>query len=129
MLKRLFVLSLTVIVLFFVACDKRWPKEPENTNSLIGTWNLSSAKDNYGNNINLDDIVAVATILKFNSDGTGFQWFPNEEYLDSFTWQTNGNRMTLQRQNGDSATLTYLIDNNTLTLTFENGYIIVFTKQ
>lgn len=129
MLKRI-VIS-TLILTIFVACNKKSSTQPEQTNALIGTWNLTTMKVDRII-VNLDDYNDVPVEIKFNSDGTGTVWMEGYGYLEGsgpFIWSTNGNQITIQLEGEDAASATYSVNDNTLTLTFSDGWQFIFTKQ
>ena len=73
-----------------------------------------------------------SVLVTFKENGTGtivaVETFDGESETDSdtFTWGTDGNKLTLVIE-GDEETTTYVILGNKLTITTESG-ISVFTK-
>lgn len=128
-------LLLLISLLFVFSCDNSEPTKPKS-NSLIGTWVLSSMKVN-NNTVNPDDYNDVAVKITFNSDGTGKVWIEDYGYLEeespiSFIWHTNDNQLSIQLSGEDEGVATYSVSGNTLTLTFSDegeSWVFTYSKQ
>ena len=86
------------IFLLIISCSNNDANGPD-TNSIIGTWNLTTMKVD-GSTINPDEEDSIPYKIRFHSDNsTGVVWMKDYGLLDpdspmSFTWFTNGNILT-----------------------------------
>lgn len=93
-------------------------------NALIGTWGLEE----------MDEGVEVSLKATFNEDLSGninvVLSFMGETETEnsSFTWSTNGNKLTMNIDGEDTETSTYSISGDKLTITDDDGSKTVLTR-
>jgi uncharacterized lipoprotein NlpE involved in copper resistance len=124
-IKYLFVMFVAVMV--SVSCNN---DDDDNfdggngDNALVGIWGL----------IELEEGVAISVTATFNENLSGTlvtsETFEGEtaSEFESFTWSTDGNKLRLIFDE-ETEILTYSISGDTLTVTDDEGFITVLTKQ
>ena len=115
-----FLLIMVMAVMISVSCSD----DDDDINAIVGTWGISESIEG----------VEISISATFKSDFTGRMVGSitidgnTEEESSSFTWITNGNKLTMETY-GETETVTYLILGNKLTITDEEGSITILTKQ
>lgn len=109
-----------ITVMMITSCDK---KEDETVDPIVGTWEITETIEGF----------SMVITITFNADKTGFS---KSEYgyegemeteSESFTYSTNGNKLTVT-VDGDASVVTYSIIGNELTVIDEEE-VLVFTKK
>lgn len=96
-----------------------------NDSALVGTWGATESEEG----------MEFSVRVTFNANGIGTlvseATFEGETFTDtdSFTWSTNGNKLTINISGEASETGTYAISGNRLTITDTDGEVTVLTKQ
>ena len=117
------------IFLLIISCSNNDANGPD-TNSIIGTWNLTTMKVD-GSTINPDEEDSIPYKIRFHSDNsTGVVWMKDYGLLDpdspmSFTWFTNGNILTIMVEEEVVEKVSYSVSGNTFSMTETDGSEIV----
>jgi len=98
----------------------------DGVNALVGTWGLIESEEG----------VEISLTVTFNENLSGTIATNLSNHLvgeteieyESFTWSTNGNKLTLIID-GETEISTYSISGNRLTMTDEDGKSTVLTRQ
>jgi hypothetical protein len=118
-----YLLVMIVAVMAFVSCDNDDDDDIMGDPALVGQWVYTE--------VDLPDFFSVT--LNFDSDLRGINeslsFIDNVEsrQIDSFTYSTNGNQLTIVID-GETEVSTYFISGNSLTID-NTGEGIVFIKQ
>lgn len=94
-----------------------------DSNALLGTWETTASEEGFE--------IEVDVTFKANNTGSSnvSTTFEGETFSesDSFTWSTNGNKLSIV-SGGETDVVTYSISGNKLTITDDTD-VSVFTKQ
>ena len=116
-----YVLVMFLAITAMVSCSD---DSDDNVNPIVGTWLLSESEAGF-------EISMEAT---FNANNKGSLLASvsfggvSETDNSSFTWSTDGDQLTMV-MNGETEVSTYTIVGNKLTLTDEEGFISILTRQ
>ena len=103
------LLALSLGVISFSGCTKKDPpKEPDNP--IVGEWEYEGG----------------GYVYIFRPDGTGT--YNYLEYSQDFTYETEGNVLTLSFEDSDPRSLEFKLDGDTLTLTNNSGDVVYNRK-
>ena len=122
MKKIKYLLILVVAVLVSVSCST--DDGDDGVNALVGTWGFTEFDD--GDEINVTATFnenlsgKIDVVVVFNGG--------SETENSSFTWSTNGNKLTMVID-GNTETSTYSISGDKLTITDDDGETTVLTRQ
>ena len=109
-------LLIAAALMFYTGCGG-----DDKKTGLVGKWDFVGAE---GIETPFD------MVLYFYSNGTG-RAVMNEgtvsEEINSFTWSTSGNQLIITSE-GDTETLTFTLNGNTLTLDSDGEYPMQFTR-
>lgn len=121
MKKFKYVLVMFLAMTATVSCSD---DSDDNANPILGTWVLSESEAGFE--------ISLEATFSDNNKGTMLTTVSFGEASETenipFTWSTDGNQLTLV-MNGETEVSTYLIVGNKLTITDEEGFITVLTRQ
>ncbi len=119
-IKYLFIMFVAVMV--SVSCSN--DDGDDGVNALVGTWGFTE----------FDEVEEISVTFTFKANYTGttvavytFDGESETEWDESFTWSTNGNKLTLIID-GETDISTYSISGDTLTINFDYE-TFVLTRQ
>ena len=139
-MRNLLSMLLVFSFLFTIGCDD--DEATDETNPLVGVWNMTSLSFATGGaTTTIDASAEFSIVIIFNEDGT----FSNqgvmegESHSESGTWSTSGNKLTVITEDVEEGTETeiwdYTVSGSSFSFTFtdtEDGetwtYTYNFTK-
>lgn len=120
MKKIKYLLIMAVAVMVSVSCSN---DDDDDVNPLVGSWGLTESEQGYEYSLtvkfNANLTGTIGTVETFNGE--------TETENESFTWSTDGNKLTLILD-GNTDISTYSISGNKLTVT-SNGDNTVLTRM
>ncbi len=119
-----YVLIVFVALTAMIACNNDDDDDDRYVNPIVGTWGMSETEDGF--------TITVSVTFLENNKGTIVTTisFEGETETDtsSFTWRTSGDQLTMVID-GETDVLTYSISGNKLTVTDDEGFELVFTRE
>jgi hypothetical protein len=134
MLKKMCYIILPLLI--FASCDEDNPTE-SSTDSLVGTWSLTSLRAD-GMALNPDEEDEIPARIRFHSDkSTGVVWIenygvPDDDNPISFSWSVNRSTVTIMVEGEFVSSMSYSVSDNGLTLTEQDGsetIEFIFTRE
>lgn len=110
---------LFLIALSFTSCEKKTPEE-----LLIGKWNMESEhyidyEDGVKTDEDTNDYDPGEGAISFLDDGTG-KIYEDGVVEDTFTWEINGDILTVSMPGQGVMEMDFTVSENDLTLTYSN---------
>ncbi|MCB0729926.1 MAG: hypothetical protein KDC88_02735 [Ignavibacteriae bacterium] len=132
-----YIRRLLFIIILLFGCEDDSTTEPSTVTghdpALVGKWVLSSTKKN-GVTTSSENFCNCPIEYQFEQDGTGTVW--KEDYgvycgCNSFSWSTTGNQLTVHEKNEYPFVSTYIVNNNSYTLSYvdEGNIEMTYTKN
>lgn len=93
-------------------------------NPIVGTWGMSETEDGF------TITISVTFFENYKGKMVTTVTFEGETETDtsSFTWRTSGDQLTIVSE-GETDVLTYSISGNKLTVTDDEGFEVVLTRE
>ena len=119
MKKIKYLLILVVAVMVSVSCNT---DDDDGVSALVGTWEMSDVDED------IEYSITVTFKASFSGTMVSVAFYEGESETDSesFTWSTDGNKLTLIID-GETEILTYSISGDKLTI-LDGGKSEVFTR-
>lgn len=107
-----------------IACNDDNDDDDKYVNPIVGTWGMSETEDG------LTITISVTFFENYKGKMVTTVTFEGETETDtsSFTWRTSGDQLTIVSE-GETDVLTYSISGNKLTVTDDEGFEVVLTRE
>ncbi len=99
--------------------------DDDPVNALVGTWEYTESEggEEFIFSLTIKETLTGTALITYTFEGE-----IEEVVTESFTWSTDGNKLTLIID-GETVMLTYSISSNKLMLKFQDDAPLVFTRQ